>query len=98
MKAEVQKSMSTTFPRGRAAERGGELSQAVAPLREGNSPSTGNGTAAGCLVASKSWCIFIMHAFPLFGCLSDARLHHAGRQHRCASVSPRGLGSDQQGE
>ena len=37
---------------------------AVAPLSEGISPSKGNGTAAGCLIASKSWFIFIMHAFP----------------------------------
>src|SRR5258708_9961359 len=98
MPVEAQKRMRTTVPRRPAAESGGELSHAVAPLREGNSPSTGNGTAAGCLVASKSWFIFMMYAFPLFGCLSDARLHHARRQHRCASGSPRGLGSDQQGE
>src|SRR5689334_2644187 len=90
--------MSTTFPRRSAAESGCELSHVVALSSEGNSPSKGNGTAAGCLVASKSWFLFIMHAFPLFGCLSDARLYHAGRQHRCAYASPRDLGSDQPGE
>src|SRR5881275_224318 len=87
--------MSTTFPRRPAAESGGELSHPVAPPREGNSPSMGNGTAAGCLVASKSWFAFMMYAFPLFGCLSDARLHHAGRRHRSVSVAPRGSGNDQ---
>src|SRR6266700_4567195 len=68
--------MRTTFPRRPTAESGCELSHAVALPSEGNSPSRGNGTAAGCLTASKSWFIFMMSAFPMLGCAGDGRSHH----------------------
>src|SRR6266516_5024528 len=87
--------MSTTFPRRPAAARGGELSHAVAPLKEGNSPSMGNGTAAGCLAASKSLFAFMMNTFHMLGCVGDVPMHHSGRRHRSAKVEPRGSGSDQ---
>src|SRR2546421_3538547 len=86
--------MSTTFPRRSAAESGGELSHAVAPPREGISPSMGNGTAAGCLAASKSLFAFMMYAFHMLECVGEVRLHHSGRRHRSAKVEPRGSGSD----
>src|SRR5712692_4752422 len=79
--------MSTTFPRRSAAASGGELSHAVAPPREGTSPSMGNGTAAGCLAASKSLFAFMMNAFHMLGCVDEVRLHHSGRRHRSVSVS-----------
>src|SRR5437660_8745732 len=79
--------MSKTLPPRSAAESGGELSHAVAPPREGSSPSIGNGTAAGCLAASKSLFIFIMYAFHMVGCVGNVPLHHSGRRHRSASVS-----------
>src|SRR6266849_2025709 len=81
--------MRTTFPRRSAAESGGELSHAVAPPREGISPSMGNGTAAGCLAASKSLFAFMKYAFHMLGCVGEVRLHHSGRRHRSASAGRR---------
>src|SRR5262245_17361527 len=75
MQVKVQKSTSTTLPRRPAGVNGGELSHPVAPAREGNEPSTGNWTAAGCIVARKSWLAFMRNVFHSFAswsiCLSS---------------------------
>jgi hypothetical protein len=52
--AGVGPELRTTFPRSPATVSGGELSHPVALSREGNEPSTGNWTAAGCVVTRKS--------------------------------------------
>src|SRR6266699_6372114 len=87
--------MRTTFPRKPAVVKGGELSHAVAPAREGISPSMDNRIAAGCLAASKSLFAFMMNTFHMFGRAGDVHLHHAERRHRSAYISPRGPGNDQ---
>src|SRR5262249_33944332 len=48
MQVYVQKLASTTFPRRPAGVSGGELSQPVAPPKEGSSPSTGSEAEAVC--------------------------------------------------
>src|SRR4051812_29277458 len=66
MQVKVQKSIKTTWPRRPAAVNGGELSHWVAPAREGNEPSTGNRTVAGCVVARRSWLALVksvLHSF-----------------------------------
>jgi hypothetical protein len=47
MQVYVQMSARTTLPRRPAGVNGGELSHAVAPPRDGNSPSTGSRAGAG---------------------------------------------------
>jgi hypothetical protein len=64
--AEVQKSTRTTLPRRPAVVSGGELSHSVAPASDGIDPSTGNWTAAGCVVARRSWLALVRNAFNSF--------------------------------
>src|ERR1700727_350497 len=45
MQEYVQKSTTTTLPRRATASSGGEFNQAVAPARDGKSPSTGSAFA-----------------------------------------------------
>src|SRR6267143_2346203 len=58
MQVYVQKSTRTTFPRRSALVSGCELSHPVAPPREGNSPSTGNGAmvAVSKTASRLMWC------------------------------------------
>src|SRR5215212_2180880 len=77
MQVKVQKSIKTTLPCRPAAVNGGELSQSIAPAREGNKPSTGNRTAAGCVVARRSWLALLKSVFQSFAswaiCLSTRK-------------------------
>src|ERR1700727_2686855 len=56
MQVYVQNPARTTFPLRLAGVSGGELSQPVAPLKEGNSPSTGSRSEGVCSPAGAGQC------------------------------------------
>src|SRR3954447_6185834 len=70
--------MRMTWPCRPAAVNGRELSQPVAPSREGILPSTGNWAAAGCVVARKSWLALLRNVVHSLASWSIGRSFKAG--------------------